>query len=99
VTEWAWGEKTWPPRENNARDSGILLHCVGEDGVKGGPWMESIECQIIEGGTGDIILVGGKKQPSLTVTAVQKEVGPTEKPRKDFYFMKGAPPQPFTSGR
>ena len=58
VTEFKWGEKTWAPREKAARDSGILLHSVGPDGAAGGLWMESIECQMIEGGTGDIILVG-----------------------------------------
>src|SRR3954468_19677382 len=29
ISEWKWGEKTWPPRKDKARDSGILLHCVG----------------------------------------------------------------------
>src|SRR5262245_53107757 len=51
VVEFKWGEKTWPPREKATRDSGILLHCVGEDGGSSfdkegrpnGPWMESIE--------------------------------------------------------
>src|SRR5207302_5767148 len=49
IVEFKWGEKTWPTRENNARDSGILLHCTGEEGAAGGVWMESIECQMIEG--------------------------------------------------
>ena len=44
--QFKWGEKTYPPREKAARDSGILLHCVGEDGAAGGSWMESIECQM-----------------------------------------------------
>ncbi len=99
ITEFKWGEKTWPPRENSARDSGILLHCVGEDGASGGVWMESIECQMIEGGTGDIILVGGKNRPSLTVTAVQKPTGEAPKERKENYFQPGASPQPFATGR
>src|SRR4051794_13212465 len=73
VVEFKWGEKTWPPREKAARDSGILLHCVGEDGAAGGVWMESIECQMIEGGTGDFILVKGKNTPSLTVETVYRE--------------------------
>lgn len=62
VAEWKWGNKTWPPRVENARDSGILLHCQGPDGSYAGYWMESIECQIIEGGTGDFLVVnnGGK---------------------------------------
>src|SRR5262249_48943389 len=36
VVEWKWGGKTWPPRVDKARDSGILLHCVGPDGAAGG---------------------------------------------------------------
>src|SRR6516225_1723306 len=35
IVEFKWGEKTFKPRENNARDSGILIHCSGEDGSVG----------------------------------------------------------------
>ena len=73
VTEWRWAGKTWPPRVDKARDSGILLHCVGPDGAAGSGWMESIECQIIEGGCGDLLMVGGLGKPSLTCRA---RVGP-----------------------
>jgi len=66
VTEWRWGPRTFAPRKDKSRDSGILLHCVGEDGAVGGHWMESQECQIIEGGCGDFIMVAGKNKPSLT---------------------------------
>ncbi len=55
VVEYRWGSKTWPPREFKARDSGLLFHMQGEDKV----WPQSIEFNIIEGGTGDVILVGG----------------------------------------
>ena len=65
VTEWRWGPRTFAPRKDKSRDSGILLHCVGEDGAVGGHWMESQECQIIEGGCGDFIMVAGKNKPSL----------------------------------
>ncbi|MEA5063774.1 MAG: DUF1080 domain-containing protein [Petrimonas sp.] len=58
TVEFKWGERTFTPRADRARDSGILLHSVGEDGASGGTWMHSIESQIIEGGTGDIIIVG-----------------------------------------
>ncbi len=68
IVEWKWGEKTYGSRLKAARDSGILLHCVGKDGAAGGQWMESIECQIIEGGCGDFIMVGGEGKPSLTCT-------------------------------
>jgi len=57
VVEWRWGEETWEPRKERARDSGILVHCVPPDKI----WNKSIESQIIEGGTGDFILVDGAK--------------------------------------
>jgi hypothetical protein len=63
VCEYRWGLVTWAPRADRARDAGVLLHCQGEPGNStkafNGPWMRSVEFQIIEGGTGDIILVGG----------------------------------------
>src|SRR5215475_4054183 len=65
VAEFKWGEKTWAPRETNACDSGILVHCGGKDQV----WPKSIEAQIIEGGTGDILVVSGAY---LTIDDVTK---------------------------
>ena len=82
VVEWKWGEKTWPPREKATRDSGILLHGVGEDGAAGGHWLESQEGQLIEGGCGDFIMVKGKSQPSLTC---EVRLGPN----KQLYYEKG----------
>ena len=63
VVEFKWGELTHPPREGKARDSGILFHVQGPDKV----WPKSVEFQMIEGGTGDVILVDGA---SLTVKDV-----------------------------
>ncbi|SIN82472.1 protein of unknown function [Singulisphaera sp. GP187] len=88
IAEWRWGNKTWPPRVARSRDSGILLHCVGPDGAAGSGWMMSQECQIIEGGCGDFIMVGatidGKAvRPSLTC---ETRVGPTD---KQLYYEKG----------
>ena len=91
VVQYKWGDQTWPPRERAARDSGILLHCVGADGAAGGVWMESIECQMIEGGTADFILVGGKGKPRLTV--------PAEKRGNQLYYKPGAPEVTRESGR
>src|SRR5215472_18161732 len=65
VAEFKWGEKTWAPRLTNACDSGILVHCVGKDQV----WPKSIEAQIIEGGTGDMLVVSGA---FITVDGVTK---------------------------
>ncbi|MCX5771027.1 MAG: ThuA domain-containing protein, partial [Candidatus Hydrogenedentes bacterium] len=58
IIEFKWGEKTWGGRAESARDSGLLVHSVGEDGAYAGIWMRSIECQMIEGGTGDVLVVG-----------------------------------------
>jgi hypothetical protein len=92
IVEWKWGGKAIAPRADKARDSGILLHCVGADGAAGGIWMESIECQIIEGGCGDFIMVGGKGKPSLTC---EVRTGPD----KQLYYQKGAPTVTRNSGR
>jgi hypothetical protein len=92
VTEWKWGGKTWPPRVDKARDSGILLHCVGGDGAAFGHWMESQECQIIEGGCGDLLMVAGLRKPSLTC-----EVRPGVDGQP--YFEQGAAASTRDSGR
>src|SRR5438128_605446 len=41
VIEYKWGDKTWPPREKWAMDSGVFVHCSGEDGVAGKAWPEA----------------------------------------------------------
>ena len=76
VVEFKWGEATHAPRENRARDCGVLLHSVGEDGAFGDTWMYSIECQMIEGGTGDFIVVGdGSDRFSLTCPVAPEKQG------------------------
>ncbi|MEN8228180.1 MAG: DUF1080 domain-containing protein [Bacteroidota bacterium] len=77
VTEFKWGALTHAPRANKARDSGLLMHSQGEDGGSQGIWMHSIECQIIEGGTGDFIVVGdGSDQFQITCNvALEKQGG------------------------
>jgi hypothetical protein len=92
IVEFKWGKKTFAPREKATRDSGILLHCIGEDGAAGGSWMESIECQMIEGGTGDFILVGGKgNRPRLT--------SPVRQDGNQWYYDAKGTPREFKSGR
>ena len=76
LVEFKWGEKTYSPRIDKARDSGVLLHSVGEDGGSSGTWMYSIECQIIEGGTGDFIVVGdGSEKFAVTCPVAQNKQG------------------------
>lgn len=67
--EFKWGDATHAPREGKARDSGILFHVVGPYQV----WPQSIEYQMIEGRTGEIILVGDGT--SITVDGVTKTRG------------------------
>ncbi len=76
VAEFKWGEKTWADRANAARDSGILVHSNGPDGAYNGIWMHSIECQIIEGGTGDVLVVSdnsGKEFSATVPVAAEKQ--------------------------
>jgi hypothetical protein len=94
VVEFKWGEKTFDTREGKARDSGVLLHSVGMDGASSGIWMHSIECQVIEGGTGDFIVVGdGSEQFSLTGT-----VEPVKQPGT-YVFKPGGEEVTLHEGR
>lgn len=53
--EFKWGEGTFPPRQGQARDSGILYNIQGPDKV----WPRSVEFQINEGCTGDFWMTDG----------------------------------------
>lgn len=76
IVEFKWGELTHAPRVPNARDSGVLVHSIGKDGAYGGVWMTSIECQMIEGGTGDVLVVGdGSEQFAATCEAAAERAG------------------------
>ena len=87
ITEFKWGDETFEPRVKAARDNGILLHSQGEDGGYSGIWMHSIECQIIEGGTGDMLCVGdGTEKFALTC---RLKAGPTDGPK--IFDPKGEP--------
>lgn len=92
IVEWRWGDRTFAPRKERARDSGILLHCVGPDGSALGQWMQSQECQIIEGGCGDFIMVPGDSRPSLTVES-------REGPDGQLHFHPEGTPTTRDSGR
>ncbi len=74
IAEYKWGENTYEPRKDNARDGGILVHSVGSDGDYSNTWMYSIECQIIEGGTGDFLVVGDKTENYSITSPVAPEM-------------------------
>ena len=104
TVEFRWGLLTWGERRNRARDSGVLVHCQGQPGNTGkdmnGPWMRSIEAQVIEGGVGDLILVAGfepdgtRLMPTITARAgVDRDGEPVFDP------TGAGQPRVFTTGR
>ena len=94
VVEFKWGTQTYAPRIDNAMDNGILIHSIGEDGASSGVWMHSIECQIIEGGTGDFIVVGDGSQQF----AITSPVAP-EKQDGTYIFQPGGSPVTVNGNR
>jgi len=87
VFEFKWGERNWAPRVKNARDSGILVHGVGPDGFTGA-WMPSIEANIVEGATGEFIMVMTKGlEPTPHDVSLTCEVRRT--PNGDVVWEKG----------
>lgn len=95
VLEYKWGKPTYGRRKDRARDSGILIHGVGPDGP--GPWLTSIECQIIEGGTGDILLVGNTGNNGKVVNQQATFTG--EKRGGQWYFTNDGNSVTVTRGR
>jgi len=94
VVEYKWGDKTYGERFGKARDNGILFHSTGMDGGYSGTWMHSIECNVIEGGTGDFIVVGdGSNKFSLT-----SPMAP-EKQNGSYIFQPGGEPVTVNGGR
>lgn len=94
VVEYKWGDKTHGSRLNNARDNGVLFHSKGEDGGYSGTWMHSIECNVIEGGTGDFIVVGDKSNDFLLTSPVA-----AEKQNGSYIYQPGGDPATVNSGR
>jgi hypothetical protein len=94
VVEFKWGDLTFSPRSEKARDSGVLLHSTGEDGGYSGIWMHSIECQIIEGGTGDMLVVGDGTNKFTLTCPVE-----SEKQNGSYIFKPGGTPVTIYEGR
>ena len=78
VAEFKWGTRNFRGREGKARDSGIFLHGAGPDGNSfdgGGAFKAAVECQVMQGAVGDLLLINGKAADgsrvpvSLTVAA------------------------------
>ena len=95
IVEYRWGGVTWGERKTRTRDSGVLIHAQGRPGNTrkdfNGPWLRSLEFQIIEGGVGDFISVSGfaeigeQIRPSMTFRVRKDRDG------EDVYDPKGEP--------
>lgn len=90
-----WGEKKWPPREKQKRDSGILYHAYGPHGNFWKVWKTSLEYQIQETDLGDFIGLGGNTATPPTgdqVADIRGSGTVTPKrydPASDQYFKSG----------
>ncbi len=95
VVEFRWGAVTWPPRLDRARDSGVLVHCQGPDGNTradlNGPWMRSIEAQIIEGGIGDFIVVAGHDAAGQRLDSSMTSTVSVDRTGEPYYDPAGTP--------
>ena len=58
VVEFKWGEQGYGDREGKALDCGFQIHATGEEQGFRGLWKYALAAQMIEGGTGDILVLG-----------------------------------------
>jgi hypothetical protein len=81
-----WGSTNWPPKKGKKKDSGLLYHSVGENGVDAGAWMRSQEFQIEEGNCGDYWGVAGGIED---IPAIKKS-------DSEYIYRPGAPMYHFS---
>ncbi len=92
--EYTWGSKVWPPREKTARDSGLILHSTGPDGAVAKSWLEGIQCNMLEGATGDISITGANPKYGFKAQAEERPAGK----KTGLYWKDGAPIRAFGIG-
>ena len=102
VADFRWGGPTSGERATRARDGGILLHAQGRLGNTArdfnGPWISSIEYQIIEGGVGDLIIVQGFDEDGSRIRPSVDATTRTNRNGEDVYDPDGVW-RTFASGR
>lgn len=96
--EYRWAGPTYGKRKEKARDSGVLLHAIGPN--EPGPWMTSYEFQIIEGGTGDILVVNTRTNKAESAASPLGLISEGFADGKQRYFKPGGERLEFVnSGR
>ncbi|HNQ73581.1 MAG TPA: DUF1080 domain-containing protein [Verrucomicrobiota bacterium] len=103
VAEFRWGLVTWGSRTNATKDSGVLVHCTGPDGnyyspTFNGPWMRGYEFQIIQGGVGDVLVLGGYDPDGSVVKCSATLTTRLDRDGEAVWDPKGEP-KVFQSGR
>ena len=85
--EYKWGSSKFKPRQDKVRDAGLLFFFFCEDKI----WPFSVECQIQEGDTGDIWVIG--TEVTSRVSKVTRNYNPngelvTRSTGKDQIFQR-----------
>jgi Domain of Unknown Function (DUF1080) len=93
VAEFKWGNETWAPRQFQARESGILVRKAGGDRIR----PTAIECELVEGGTGSVVLLGGAHLKVFGTGKAQRFDRPGRNPWKDELGFRG--PQEIENAR
>ena len=102
VAEFKWGTRNWRGREGKARDSGIFLHAAGPDGNSfdgGGAYKAAVECQVMQGAVGDLMLINGRAADG---SRVPLRLSSTAAPKRDAegfaYWSRGGAPVTLEMG-
>lgn len=100
IIEFRWGEEVWPPRQEKARHSGVMLHCPVNEDAFNRIAPHAIVCKIVEGGTGDFALFNndGPPHPSISVTAKKFAYVKDEVEQTRWLYWPGVPLSTFNSG-
>ena len=76
VAEFKWGTRGYGDRAGKALDCGFQIHATGEEGGFRGLWKYALAAQMIEGGTGDILVLGDQTDAyQATVKAAPEKQG------------------------
>lgn len=102
LVEFRWGTKNWRGRETHARDSGIFLHSAGADGNSfdaEGAFKAAIECQIMQGRVGDLMVIGGKDEQGRPIPVRFSAEAASERDRDGWPTWKKGGPTVVLEGR
>jgi hypothetical protein len=102
VAEFRWGARNWRGREGKARDSGIFLHATGPDGNSfdgDGAYKAAVECQVMQGATGDLMLINGKAADGSRVPLRLSSAAALKRDADGFpYWSRGGTPVTLEMG-